>query len=189
MIIGRDLLGQLGMIIDYKDHLIDWEGIKIPMRDYERLRELNLTSRELNTIIHNTTEPIVTEKATKRLVKILDSNYHKDNLTEFVARATHLNNKQKSHLLELLIKYEDLFDGTLGEWKTSPVEFELKEGAEPHSQRHFPVPHLYKETFHKELLRLVEIGVLEPVQQSEWGSPTFIIPKKNNKVRFISDFR
>ena len=75
-------------------------------------------------------------------------------------------------------KYEDLFDEMLGEWKTSPVEFELKEGEEPHSQRHYPVPHLYKETFHKELLRLVDIGVLEPVQESEWGSPTFIIPKK-----------
>ena len=99
MIIGRDLLGQLGLIIDYKNKLIDWQGIKIPMRDYERLRELNLTSRELNTIIHNTTEPIVTERATKRLVKILDSNYHKANLTEIVAGATHLNKKQKSHLL------------------------------------------------------------------------------------------
>ena len=37
--------------------------------------------------------------------------------------------------------------------------------------------------------RLVKLGVLEKVQQSEWGSPTFIIPKKDNKIRFISDFR
>ena len=51
------------------------------------------------------------------------------------------------------------------------------------------MPHLYKETFHKELLRLVDIGVLEVIQESEWGSPTFIIPKKDNRVRFISDFR
>ena len=48
MIIGRDLvLGQLGIIIDYKNNLIDWEGTKIPMRDYERLRKLNLSSKEL----------------------------------------------------------------------------------------------------------------------------------------------
>ena len=106
-----------------------------------------------------------------------------------MAGANHLNKKQKINLLALLTKYEDLFDGTLGEWKTPPVEFELKEGEVPHSQRHYPVPHLYKETFHKELLRLVEIGVLEPIQESEWGSPTFIIPKKDLKVRFISDFR
>ena len=74
MIIGRDLLGQLGMIIDYKNNLIDWEGIKSPMRDYERLRKLNLSSKELKVIIKNTTEPIVTQRATERLVKILDLN-------------------------------------------------------------------------------------------------------------------
>jgi hypothetical protein len=31
--------------------------------------------------------------------------------------------------------------------------------------------------------------VLERVQQSEWGSLTFIVPKKDNKVRFVSDFQ
>jgi len=50
------------------------------------------------------------------------------NLIEIVAGANHLNKKQKLNLLALLTKYEDLFDGTLGEWKTPPVEFELKEG-------------------------------------------------------------
>ena len=38
-------------------------------------------------IIQNTTEPIVTQRATERLVKILDSNYHKANLTEILHRA------------------------------------------------------------------------------------------------------
>ena len=82
-----------------------------------------------------------------------------------------------------------MFDGILGEWKTSPVDFELVDGAKPHNQRHSPVPHLHKATFKKELDRLENLGVLEKVQQSEWGSPTFIVPKKDNKVRFVSDFR
>ena len=85
-------------------------------------------------------------------MKILDLNYHKANLIEIVAGATHLNEKQRRNLLALLVKYKDIFDGTLGEWNTAPVKFELKEGETPHSQRHYPVPHLYKETFHKELL-------------------------------------
>ena len=61
MIIGRNLLGQLGMIINYKNNLIDWDG---PMRDYERICKLNLSSKELMVIIQNTTEPIVTQRAT-----------------------------------------------------------------------------------------------------------------------------
>jgi hypothetical protein len=38
-------------------------------------------------------------------------------------------------------------------------------------------------------MRLVDIGVLTPVQQSEWGTPVFIIPKKDGTVHFITDYR
>jgi hypothetical protein len=119
----------------------------------------------------------------------LDSKYNKANLKTVVQGAKHLNDKERDLLYHLLIKYEDIFDGTLGEWRTSPVDFELTEGAQLHSQRHYPVPHLYKQTFKKELDRLEGLGVLEKVQQSEWGSPTFIVPKKDRRVRFVSDFR
>ncbi len=43
-------------------------------------------------------------------------------------------------LLQLLIKYELLFYGTLGDWKTKPVSFQLKEYASPYHGRAFPVP-------------------------------------------------
>jgi hypothetical protein len=33
------------------------------------------------------------------------------------------------------------------------------------------------------------LGVLKKVNRSEWAAPTFIIPKKDGTVRFISDFR
>ena len=34
---------------------------------------------------------------------------------------------------------------------------------------------------------LVRIGVLSKAGTSEWGSPTFIIPKKDGRIRWISD--
>jgi Reverse transcriptase (RNA-dependent DNA polymerase) len=37
--------------------------------------------------------------------------------------------------------------------------------------------------------RLVEIGVLETVNRSEWAAPLFIIPKKDVTVQFINNFR
>ena len=74
-------------------------------------------------------------------------------------------------------------------WESGKLTQYILNWKREHSQRHYPVPHLYKETFKKELDRLVKLGVLEPVQQSEWGSPTFIIPKKEQQVRFVSDFR
>ena len=134
-------------------------------------------------------EPEVTKEATSRMVKILDSTYGKADLQEVVKQAKHINSQQQDMLYQLLKKYEKVFDGELSKWDADPVDFEFVEGAKPHSVRHYPVPHVHKETFKKELLRLVELGVLEPVQSSEWGSPTFIIPKKDGKVRFVSDFR
>jgi len=36
---------------------------------------------------------------------------------------------------------------------------------------------------------LVKIGVLKKVNRSEWAAPTFIVPKKDGSVRFISNFQ
>jgi hypothetical protein len=41
----------------------------------------------------------------------------------------------------------------------------------------------------KEIVRLVDIGVLEEDYSSEWSSPSFAIPKKNKKLRVVTDFR
>jgi hypothetical protein len=55
---------------------------------------------------------------------------------------------------EFPTKYEELFDGTLGDWKTKPIAFELKEGAKPYHGRSFPVLRVHKERIIKELNRL-----------------------------------
>jgi len=44
------------------------------------------------------------------------------------------------------------------------------------------------QTLKAEVERLVKIGVLKKENHSEWAAPTFIIPKKDGSVRFISDF-
>jgi hypothetical protein len=36
----------------------------------------------------------------------------------------HLSAKHQKKLLQLLMKYESLFDGILGDWKTKPVYFQ-----------------------------------------------------------------
>ena len=43
----------------------------------------------------------------------------------------HLTNDQKLKLMQLLSNYEELFDGSLGDWKTTPVSVDLKEDAKP----------------------------------------------------------
>ena len=55
------------------------------------------------------------------MVKILDSTYEKANL-EQVVNDNHMNTEERNFLLSLLEDFEDLFDGTLGDWATEPVD-------------------------------------------------------------------
>ena len=131
-------------------------------------------------------EPKSTKEATQHAIHILDAKYKKADLQSVVdTNCPHLSLPDQNKLLELLTKYEDLFDGTLGDWDTEPVSFELKEGAKPYHGRAYPVPHAHKETLKKELNRLCELGVLEWQPESEWASPSFIVPKKTKLCIFL----
>jgi hypothetical protein len=57
----------------------------------------------------------------------------------------------------------------------------------PVHSRPYPVPHIHLKTFNMELNHLVRIGVLASQQESEWASLSFIVPKKDGRVRWISD--
>jgi hypothetical protein len=50
------------------------------------------------------------------------------------------------------------------------------------------VPKIQKDTITKEVERLCKLEVLERQLASEWALPSFIIPKKDNTVHFLSDF-
>ena len=101
----------------------------------------------------------------------------------------HLKPSERESLLALLLKFEQVFDGNLGNWNLPPVSFELKEGAKPFHDRPYPIPKIHKATLMKEIDQLVSIGVMKWQPYSQWASPTFIIPKKDLTVRTISDFR
>ena len=65
--------------------------------------------------------------ATKRLRVILYTKYEKADLHKVMeTQCKHLTETQRNALLKLLQKSEELLDGTLGTWKTYPVNFELK---------------------------------------------------------------
>jgi hypothetical protein len=117
-----------------------------------------------------------TQDATKRATWILDAKYRKADLQSVVRdNCKHLSADQQKKLLQLLKKYELLFNGTFGDWKTKPVSFQLKEGVSPYHGRAFPVPKIHKDTLIKEVERLVKLGILEWKPALEWASPSFIV--------------
>ena len=66
---------------------------------------------------------------------------------------------------------------------------ELKEDAKPYHAKSFPLPNIHEPILKKEVERLIKIGVLKNINYSQRKAPTFIVPKNNGTVRFISDFR
>jgi hypothetical protein len=66
---------------------------------------------------------------------ILDAKYEKANLEEVVAACKHLSEQEQDSLLELLNKYEDLFDGMLGHWVGEDYNVELKPGVTAYHAR------------------------------------------------------
>ena len=120
----------------------------------------------------------------QRVNKILDTKYEKANLEEVVAVYIWLAEEERGKLLNLLKKFPELFDGTLGTWKNETLSIQLKPGVKPYHARSFPIPKCYELTLKQEVERLVQLGVLKKVNRSEWAAPTFIILKK----MVLSDF-
>ncbi len=96
-----------------------------------------------------------------RVNQILDAHYEKADLEQITNNCDHLNQEEKLELLNLLQRYEDLFDGTLGEWKGTDIKLEMQHDAKPYHAKPFPVPQIHEATMRKEVDRLVKLGVLE----------------------------
>ena len=69
------------------------------------------------------------------------------------------------------------------------TKIELQENAKLFHAWAFPIPCIHEDILKKEVEQLIKLGVLKRLNYSQWAAPTFVIPKKNGTVRFISDFR
>ena len=172
---------EIGISLDFKNSIITWDNLRLDMK-FKHMREHN-------TIISQSKEPNATQEMTARATRILDSKNKKADLEQITKNTSHLSSNEQQQLYQVLKKHETLFNGTLGTWNTQFVRFTMKEEAKTHSHQYYSTPRTHQETFKKELDELVKIGVLKEVRQSQWGSLAFIIPKKDGRVRFISDFQ
>ncbi len=117
--------------------------------------------------------------------EILDVKYGKVSTDDVVDQLTHLNDKQKQGLKVLLKDCTRLFYSTLGMYLHEKFHIQLIPGAQPKHSQPYAIPCTHPAAFKKELDCLLQIGVLSPQGFSKWGSPTFVIPKKDNTVCWV----
>ena len=123
-------------------------------------------------------KPALVAEATDRTMGILDATYEKADLPKAIRKncsyvsssektkllkllqkqvirenCDHLSSSEKVKLLKLLQKYEESFDGSLGDFQTDPVRLDLNLGAKPYHGKAFPFPHTQKSVFKREVER------------------------------------
>ena len=180
MILGRDLTQKLGLDILNSDKRFKWNGIEVDM-----VPPGHWSGSQKRWNVRN----FRVEQENHEVKKILESKYEKADLPKLIEGLTYLDQRQRKQLLQIMLKYEPLFAGKVGKWKGKPIDIILKEDAKPYHAKAYRVPQAYLKVFKDEIDRLVEIGTLSPVIQSDWASPTFCVPKKDQRIRIVSDFR
>ncbi len=139
LILGVKTMKKYSIILDFKDKLITVDEVKLPMQNINYLQGYS-TLRVLKLKHSLAMEPHSTQDTTKHVTQILDAKYKNAELQSIVRdNCKHLSADQQKKLLQLLKKYDLVFDSTLGYWKTKPVSFQLNEGGSPYHGQAFPV--------------------------------------------------
>ena len=86
MIIGMDLMTEIGIVIDCEDKVIKWEGQEIPMKENHLLS----LQEVLEMMYFAAGEPQGVLEAEDRHAKILDADYSKGNMDEYVHELSYL---------------------------------------------------------------------------------------------------
>jgi hypothetical protein len=129
-------LHDVGTVLDFKEKTTTIDEILLPMRNINNLQIKPSISRALKQNPCLAQEPVSTRNTTKRVVEILDAKYDKADLPSIIKNnCTHLSTSHCNSLFALLLKFEELFDGMLKDWKLRPVSFELKGGAKQYNGR------------------------------------------------------
>ena len=72
MIIGRELMVQLGLTVNFKHQFLQWDGATLHMKEPRGLiGKSNLNKRDMRKLVMQTTEISSTREATERMVKML----------------------------------------------------------------------------------------------------------------------
>lgn len=180
VILGRDFLRDIGLKMDFARNVMEWMGQEVTMksRDYWHDQQIlaDLADEDDN-------------EWWDQEANILDAKYEKADPKQIVMSLKHLTLAQQEKLQQVMETFELLFNNELGHYHGEKIHLELEIDAIPVHQKAYSVPKAYEDAFKRELMHLVRIGVLRPCGPTEWAAPSFIIPKKDGRVRWLTDFR
>lgn len=94
----------------------------------------------------------------------------------------------ESVIKKLHEEYPHLFSDNLGCFNKTKVKLTLQENSKPIFFKARPIAFALRDKIDKEIDRLVELGVLVPVEHSDYASPIVPVLKRNGTVRLCADY-
>jgi len=178
VILGRDFLKNAGIDIRFADNKIVWMNLSIDMK---HAGEKNSIQTSQDNVDDDDQDIFTTT--------ILDAKYDGATPEQVAEQQKHLTPTQREDVRKLVAKYPKLFSNQLRVYPHRKIHLEIDPNAIPKHFRPYSVARAHLQVFKNELDRLVSIGVLRECGATEWAAPTMAIPKKDNTIRVVSDFR
>ena len=88
----------------------------------------------------------------------------------------------------LQAEFTELFKDGLGHCTKAKESLVLKPNATPVFRRARPVPYAARAEVESELDRLIDLGVIKPIEHTNWAAPIVMLKKPNGKSRLCVDY-
>ena len=104
--------------------------------------------------------------------------------------------EQMTEIVNLLKEFQDVFARDYKDLKglvheMGEMKIDIKPDAWTVKKRSYKLAHKYKEIVKKDIDNMLAVGIIDPIDQSEWASPMVMQPKKHDlmKLRICVNFR
>ncbi|XP_073037779.1 uncharacterized protein [Primulina eburnea] len=158
------------------------ENIEIDLDDFFRYHSLPGSEKEFDEKYENKDEPPVLEL--KPLPEELKYAFLGEDETYPVVISSKLSSNQEGKLVDMLKRHKNAIGWTLKDLKgINPLicthKIHLEENAKTSQQPQRRLnPHM-KDVVKTEVLKLLDVGIIYPISDSKWVSPTQVVPKKS----------
>ena len=140
IIIGQDLMQEMGIDLLNSTKTIKWDDQEISMRP---------RSTTVNEMMQTVEDPPAVQAETKRIEKILDAKYEPADLKQVAKDIPELSKEDRDEIYRILKKYEILFDGRLGKYNGPPHTIHLKDNVTPYHGKPYKIPQIYEAQLRK----------------------------------------
>ncbi|OWY95435.1 Pol Polyprotein, partial [Phytophthora megakarya] len=171
IVIGRDLVNALGLVLNFKEKIVQWDGYASTLYKgppSEAPTPTVATDHEFPDEYKETVDTAVRP-------------------TDLMPEA--VSGEVAARYLKFLEDYAHLYDGHLGRMRFDDYVLPLSPDFKPVHAKPYAIPCSVEDKTKKENQRLVNQDVLEQIYGSEMASPAFFLVKQNGTLRLLIDFR